>query len=84
MERKYRTSHQGIAALLVMQGYDILRAEQGTDRNGRSRIYLEFDTDAYTGKQAGDELINDQARGSFKRFYDAQYTVRQKVREVLR
>ena len=83
MERKYRTTHQGIAAYLVMQGYEILRVEPGTNpKTGRPNVTIEFDTDYETGRQMGDAFYNGQVNGNLKEFNDAQFKVREKLREV--
>lgn len=79
MDRKYRTSHQGIAAYLVTQGYEILRTENGQNKEGKPRVTIEFDLDQATGKEMGDAFFNGQVHGDLKAFHDAGYTVRDEI-----
>lgn len=82
MDRKYRTSHQGIAAYLVMQGYEILRMEEGTNKQGRRTTYIEFDVDQATGRQMGDAFFDGNVNGNLKQFCDAQAKVRKQLYEA--
>lgn len=84
MERKYRTSHQGIAAYLIMQGREILRLENGKNKQNRPTVYFEFDVDQQTGRDMGDAFFEGAANGNLKQFYDALMQVRQKVYEARR
>jgi hypothetical protein len=82
MERKFRTSHRGIAAYLITKGYEIIRGEKGTNKSGRESIYLEFDIDPTSGREMGDAFFNGGLHGNLKEFYDAQYKVNKSVYET--
>jgi hypothetical protein len=71
MERKYFTTHKGVAAYLLTQGYQILRYENSKNRDGRPNVKIEFDVDQATGKQVGDAFFDGHATGNLKAFYDA-------------
>lgn len=71
MERKYYTTHKGVAAYLTLKGFQLLRATQGTNREGRPNVKMEFDVDPETGKNVGDEFFDGHAVGNLKEFYDA-------------
>lgn len=79
MERKYRTTHRGIAAYLITQGYNIVRLQPGTNKVGRQVTYIEFDVDPTTGRQMGDTFFDGNVSGNLRQFYDAQGKVRQEL-----
>jgi len=79
MDRKYKTSHQGIAAYLLTKGYDILRTEQGTNKGGKACTFIEFDVDQTTGRQLGDAFFEGRVNGDLKQFHDACFTIRNTV-----
>ncbi len=76
MERKYKTSHQGIAAYLITQGYEIERTEQGENKEGKPRTNMEFNIDQATGRQMGDAFFDGGVHGNLKEFHDASFKVR--------
>lgn len=81
--RKYRTAHLGIAAYMVMMGYEILRAVPGTNRKtNRPNVNLEFDVDYEDGRRMGDAFYEGTVNGNLKEFADAQFVVRDKIREA--
>ncbi len=57
MDRKYRTSHQGIAAYLLTKGYEVERTEPGTTKAGKPCVNIEFNVDQATGRQMGDSFL---------------------------
>jgi hypothetical protein len=71
MERKYYTTHKGVAGYLVMKGFSVLRCTQENGKDSRPRVKVEFDVDPQTGKEVGDEFFNGGAMGNLKEFYDA-------------
>lgn len=82
MQRKYRTSHLGIAAYLVTKGYQIVRFERGQNRSGYECTYMEFDIDQYGGKQMGDAFFDGGVHGNLKEFYEALGNVRKQRMEA--
>ena len=76
MDRKYSTTHKGIAAYLVTQGYEILRTTQGTNqKTGRPNCRIEFDLNNETGRTMGDAFFDGNVNGDLKTFYEAVNTV---------
>lgn len=70
MNRKYRTTHRGIAAYLVTKGYQIEKVEKGQNRNGEERTFIYFNMDVDTGSSIGAE------------YYEAQEVVRNRMGEA--
>lgn len=71
MERKYRTTHRGIAAYLLTKGYQILRATPGVNpKNNRPNVTVEFDIEQQTGRDMGDAFFDGGVHGNLKDFYD--------------
>lgn len=81
MDRKYRTSHQGIASYLKMQGIEVLRTERGRNSKGRDVVYVEFDIDSQAGRELGDAFFDGLATGNLREFHQAEYDIRQLVRQ---
>lgn len=79
MQRKYRTSHQGIAAYILSQGHETERLEQGTTKAGKPTTFIEFDMDAQSGREMGDAFFNGQVHGNLKAFYDCLMVVKQRI-----
>lgn len=76
MDRKYSTTHKGIAAYLVTKGYQILRATPGTNpKTNRPNVRIEFDVDQTTGRGLGDDFFDGHVVGDLKTFYEAINTV---------
>lgn len=72
MDRKYSTTHKGIAAYLLTKGYQILRATPGTNpKTQRPNVRIEFDVDNETGRSMGDAFFDGNVHGDLKQFYDA-------------
>lgn len=71
MERKYSTTHKGIAAYLLTQGYEIERVTTGTNpKTGKPNCKIEFNTDQETGRSMGDAFFDGHVNGDLKAFYD--------------
>lgn len=71
MERKYTTTHKGIAAYMLTQGYEILRVTPGVNpKNNRPNCTIEFDIDRETGRGMGDAFFEGTVHGDLKQFYD--------------
>lgn len=71
MDRKYSTTHKGIAAYLLTQGYEIERVTPGTNpKTGRPNCKIEFNTDQDTGRSMGDAFFDGNVHGDLKQFYD--------------
>lgn len=71
MDRKYSTTHKGIAAYLLTKGYEIERVTPGTNpKNGRPNCKIEFNVDQDTGRSMGDSFFEGGVHGDLKEFYD--------------
>lgn len=83
MDKKYSTTHKGIAAYLLMQGYEIERCEPGTSRKtGRPNVRMEFSLDYDAGRDLGDAFFEGGIHGDLKLFFDKLNDVGQKIWEV--
>lgn len=82
MERKYKTSHQGIAAYLFLKGFEILRTEMGKSKTGKPCVFMEFNCDQTTGRQMGDTFFDGEAIGNLKEYNEATFQIRQIVYEA--
>lgn len=81
MQKKYRTTHYGVAAYLLSKGLAIDRLEQGTNRQGKEVVFIEFNTDIPTGKDIADDFFNGTAYGDLKRYHDCLGQIKRSVYE---
>ncbi len=71
MERKYNTTHKGIAAYILTKGYEIERVTPGTNpKTGRPNCKIEFNVDQQSGREMGDAFFDGNVHGDLKAFYD--------------
>lgn len=71
-DRKYFTTHKGIAAYMLMQGHFILQCTPGiSKKTNKPNVKIEFDVDAATGRELGDAFFNGEIEGNLKEFYDS-------------
>lgn len=83
MERKYSTTHKGIAAYILTQGHELLRVTPGTNpKTNRPNCRLEFDVDQQTGRDMGDAFFDGNVHGDLKQFYDSLQEVGNKIWEA--
>ncbi len=71
MDRKYSTTHKGIAAYLLTKGYEIERTTLGTNpKTQRPNCRIEFNVDQQTGREMGDAFFEGNVHGDLKEFHD--------------
>lgn len=85
MDRKYFTTHRGVAAILLTKGYDIERVTSEYDqRKGRDVTKIEFNIDVTTGREVGDDFFENRLTIGAKEFYDKMGEVNRACRDARR
>lgn len=79
MERKFRTTNQGVAAYLMMQNYDLVRTYVGKNRENKPCTFIELDVDQGTGKEMASAFYDGDVNGNLKEFQDKIYQVRKAI-----
>lgn len=85
MDRKYFTTHRGVAAILLTKGYSIERITSEFDqRKNRQVTKIELDCDVQTGRGIGDEFFDGKMIVDAKGFYDKMGEVNRACRDASR
>jgi hypothetical protein len=83
MERKYTTTHKGIAAYLLTKGIELLRTTAGTNpKTNKPNCRMEFDIDQTSGREMGDAFFDGNVHGDLKQFYDKLNEVGHEIYKV--
>lgn len=83
MNRKYFTTHRGVAAILLTKGHDIERiTNEYDDRKQRNVTKIEFDLDVSAGRSIGDDFFENRITIDAKEFYDKMGEVNRQCRDA--
>lgn len=83
MDRKYFTTHRGVAAILLTKGYEIERITNEYDsRKGRDVTKIEFNVDVATGRGIGDDFFEGRITIGTKELYDKMGEVNRACRDA--
>lgn len=83
MDRKYFTTHRGVAAILLTKGYEIERITNEYDnRKGRDVTKIEFNVDVATGRGIGDDFFEGRITIGAKELYDKMGEVNRACRDA--